>query len=491
MFNNFKGGLIMNKFLSMSVISAIALSVSVCAFATAMDQSGDGGNQVDTAKAAAQATVDSGSVYKTTITKLKELDARKDDEAAKEINNTLGDSAKQWEEEKARRAYEERRAEEEKRAEEEAKRQAMRDEIEAERKACIAKHNEANTAAIGKCNVEAEAKLKKLEEQIKQEEEQKAEEARQKAEEERQKLEEAHRKAEAERTAKESQAAKEYAECINKGGSEARCQKQLDEAYEDAKKEYYRENPEAALKELSDEKQRCLQETTGGSDAAIASYCKMKYKESLKENGLDTDADSVEMSPEENREAKEVQAEQDYNECIQQTKSEATCSKQLDKAYEEAKQDYYKENPEAAKKDADVEYEKCTASNPGPRGEAYCASKTKETLENAGLKDQADSILSDPQDQRVAKEVQAEKEYDACLRSGKSDSTCQANYMKATDAAKLEYYRADPDKAKQEINADYEKCKSATGGSYGTELAKCNQQRDTMLKRAGLSTANE
>ena len=111
-------------------------------------------------------------------------------------------------------------------------------------------------------------------------------------------------------------------------------------------------------------------------------------------------------------------------------------------------------DPEAAKKDADVEYEKCTASNPGPRGEAYCASKTKETLENAGLKDQADSILSDPQDQRVAKEVQAEKEYDACLRSGKSDSTCQANYMKATDAAKLEYYRADPDKAKQEINAN-------------------------------------
>ena len=413
----------MKNFLSVLIICALAVSVNFSAMATPMVPRNSGNDEVHDD---ATPSSSGGDVFAETIKALKDLDKLKDDGAAEAVGNTLGEAT-------------------------------AAGIIETQYEQCKAEHGESyckalKKEALKKAGLDDEAnEIKMTPEEIRRE--------------------------------KEKEAAKEYAECL-KSNTQETCQKRLDDAYDEAKAEHFRADPEQAQKELSEEHEKCLSETTGGSASDISAYCKMKYKESLNDVGLKEDANAVTMSPEEERAAKEVQAEQDYDECIKRTKSEATCSQQLDKAYDEAKKDYYKENPELAKKEVTNEYEKCTAQNPGTRGEAYCKSEAKKTLDDAGIPD--DSIQMHPEETRMAKEVQAEKDYYACVNKGNSDATCQKNYTDATRDAKLEYYRAEPDKAREEIEADYSRCRSQVGGNSAQGIADCNQSRSSMLQQAGL-----
>ena len=215
----------------------------------------------------------------------------------------------------------------------------------------------------------------------------------------------------------------------------------------------------------------------------------MKYKESLNNYGLTQEAENTSMSPEEMREAKGVQAEMNYEECIRKTRSETQCTKQYEAELKTAEMDYLKENSQAARQYADEEYNKCTAENPGSRGQIYCASKNKEILNEVGLTNEADSILNDPADKRIAKEVQAEKDYNACIQARKSDTSCKKEYASAKQDAQLEYYRtAEPNQARAEIDRAYWSC-VGNGENIPTVRAKCSQQRDTTLRQAGLDTS--
>lgn len=290
------------------------------------------------------------------------------------------------------------------------------------------------------------------------------------------------------RTAQETQAAMEYAQCI-KTHNEAYCQKQLNQAYEKAKEEYYRnadsETVKAAVEQDFD---RCMKESTGGSSTEIAAYCKQQKKDALEYAGRTDLAEEVDMSSQDKRTAKEVQAEMNYDECMKKTKSAQQCTKQYEAERKTAEMDYLKENPTEANSYADNEHAKCISENPGSRGSAYCAAKKKEILNEVGLTNEADSILNDPADKRIAKEVQAEKDYNACIQARKSDTACQKEYVNATEDAKLEYYRAEPEKGREEIDRSYWSC-VGNGENIPTVRAKCSQQRDTMLMRSGLDTS--